>query len=68
MFVRTEQGEWNNLSRASAIKVEPARNGIGHVVVAYYSGVAPVIRRFDSEIDARDWVADMLESFQGRAS
>ena len=65
MFVRTDSGEWNNLSRASAIKVEPARNGHGHVVVAHYSGVAPVIRRFDTEIQAREWVADMLEAFQG---
>ncbi len=64
LFVETDSGEWNNLSRASAIKVEPARNGTGWVVVAFYSGAQPVIGRFDDESSAREWVADRLEEMQ----
>jgi hypothetical protein len=61
-FVKTADGDWNNLSRASAITVRPDRHDPDvWLVFAHYSGKTPILRRFPSERAARDWVADLLE-------
>jgi hypothetical protein len=63
VFVECTDGQWNNLSRASAIKVEPHANPTkkGWVVLAFYSGRAQVLREFPTEREARDWLAETLE-------
>lgn len=63
MFVETTDGNWSNLDRASAISVKPSSRTPGTwIVVAHYSGSAPVLSDgFPSSELARQWVADLLE-------
>lgn len=63
MFIETVSGEWVNLGRATAIKVEPHSNPkkSGWVAVALYSGRAHVIGQFPTDRAARDWLAETLE-------
>lgn len=61
VFVRTTTGQWNNLSRASAVSVEPDRHRSDHwVVLAHYSGRTVRLRSFPTETAAQAWVDQLL--------
>ena len=61
MFVRTEQGQWNNLSRASAVTVEPDRhNRDAWIVLAHYSGRTVRLQSFPTEQAAQAWADDLI--------
>ena len=62
MFVKTSDGNWNNLTRASQILIERGKQRGDWVVIARYSGAAPIIQGgFSTAQAAHDWCGDMLE-------
>ena len=61
LFVRTDQGQWNNLSRASAVSVEPDRyDSKAWIVLAHYSGRTVRLRSFPTQGAAQAWADEIL--------
>ena len=61
MFVRTDQGQWNNLSRASAVSVEADRyDNTRWIVLAHYSGKTVRLKSFATQTEAQAWADEIL--------
>jgi hypothetical protein len=63
LFVQTAAGEWTNLTRASALKIDRHANPNkkGWVVLAFYPGRVHTLATLESELAANDWLNDLLE-------
>jgi hypothetical protein len=63
VFVQTtEDGEWVNLTRASALKVVPHANPNkkGWVVLAFYSGRVQTLGTFPTKGEGEVWLKETL--------